>query len=260
MTNALNWLLLRGLAREARHWGDFPKILESRLPGTQTFCVDLPGAGTEHERMPSPSVESIMEDTRARFLEAKRPGRWAILGQSLGGMVAMLWAQRYPEDFERVAVLNTSAANVAGPHHRFGLGALPGGLRSLAARDLETRESFIFDITCTDTTKRTETVASWVQYARERPVRRRALMRQLLAASRVMAPERLDVPILVLASSKDKVASPICSMRLAQRLEAPLHVHPTAGHDLGHDVPHWVADRIGEWIQQGELSEHPAVA
>ena len=27
------WVLLRGLTRESRHWGDFPDILREHLPG-----------------------------------------------------------------------------------------------------------------------------------------------------------------------------------------------------------------------------------
>ena len=36
------WVLLRGLAREARHWGEFPACLASRLAGARLVAVDLP--------------------------------------------------------------------------------------------------------------------------------------------------------------------------------------------------------------------------
>ena len=43
MNATTNWLLLRGLAREQRHWEDFPAILERTLPGTRVHRLDLPG-------------------------------------------------------------------------------------------------------------------------------------------------------------------------------------------------------------------------
>ena len=89
----MNWLLLRGLAREQRHWGRFPDALRSQLPDDQVFCLDLPGTGTEHQRKSPLEIAGIARDVRARFagLRAQHPGPWRLLAVSLGGMVAMQW-------------------------------------------------------------------------------------------------------------------------------------------------------------------------
>ena len=39
------WVLLRGLTREQRHWGGFPKLLAEQLPGAHIVALDLPGNG-----------------------------------------------------------------------------------------------------------------------------------------------------------------------------------------------------------------------
>ena len=39
-----DWVLLRGLTREARHWGGFPERLGAAL-GVEVHCLDLPGNG-----------------------------------------------------------------------------------------------------------------------------------------------------------------------------------------------------------------------
>ena len=92
----MNWLLLRGMTRELRHWGPFPRIFEERAPGARVLCLDLPGAGTERAR-PSPwSVGGIAEDVRRRWRAAAAAGegQWAVLGISLGGMVTLEWCRR----------------------------------------------------------------------------------------------------------------------------------------------------------------------
>ena len=38
-----NWLLLRGLAREAEHWGEFRTTLQSEFPSAHISTIDLPG-------------------------------------------------------------------------------------------------------------------------------------------------------------------------------------------------------------------------
>jgi pimeloyl-ACP methyl ester carboxylesterase len=39
------WVMLRGLTREARHWGALPGRLEALLPGARVVTPDLPGNG-----------------------------------------------------------------------------------------------------------------------------------------------------------------------------------------------------------------------
>ena len=41
--SAGTWLLLRGLTREAGHWGRFPQQLQAALPGARILAIDLPG-------------------------------------------------------------------------------------------------------------------------------------------------------------------------------------------------------------------------
>ena len=70
----MNWLLLRGLAREQRHWGRFPALLSAKLPGDRVFCLDLPGTGTEHRRKSPASIAAIPVGLR-RACSVPVPGR-----------------------------------------------------------------------------------------------------------------------------------------------------------------------------------------
>jgi len=71
------WVLLRGLAREARHWGDFPAVFRNEFPDADILTPDLPGNGRRFEE-PSPT--------------------------RVADMVAVDWAARHPEEC-RAAVL-----------------------------------------------------------------------------------------------------------------------------------------------------------
>lgn len=108
----MKWLLLRGLMREADHWGDFPKDLETQEGVSEVVCLDLPGVGTESSRIFIPSIKQAVEDLRSRFkihLKDRDDEEWGILGISLGGMIAMQWVHDYPHDFKKIIVMNSSS-------------------------------------------------------------------------------------------------------------------------------------------------------
>jgi pimeloyl-ACP methyl ester carboxylesterase len=71
----------------------------------------------------------------------------------------------------------------------------------------------------------------------------------LLAAARYRAPRQAPgLPILLLASQHDKLVDSRCSQALAAAWRCPLEMHPTAGHDLPLDDPHWVAQQVLGWM------------
>ena len=51
-----NWLLIRGLARESGHWGDFLTQLQRAFPQAQIHCLDLPGCGINHRQSSPDSI------------------------------------------------------------------------------------------------------------------------------------------------------------------------------------------------------------
>ena len=61
------WLLLRGLAREARHWGRFTQLLSEKLTA-EVHTLDLIGVGTELGRTVPLTISGITDDLRARWL------------------------------------------------------------------------------------------------------------------------------------------------------------------------------------------------
>ncbi len=94
----MRWLLIRGLSRDARHWGSFPQTFAEEL-GVEVKTIDPPGFGTQIARTSPSTIAEITDDIRDR---ANIGGDdWSILGISLGGMVTLDWIARYPNDFQR---------------------------------------------------------------------------------------------------------------------------------------------------------------
>lgn len=245
-----HWLLLRGLAREARHWGRFTDVLAEVTHDT-VHCLDLPGAGTEANTPCPTSMRGLSEDLRRRWLplRATHPGQWSLLGISLGGMVSMQWCSDHPQDFSRVVLVNTSAANIGLPWERMDWHVLRQLPHALREPDPVARERLILSFTSRLATDLDSVAHRYADYSRERPMRRRNVLRQLIAASAFRAPERLSLPTLVVSGAHDPLARPVCAQRLARRLAAPLREHPTAGHDLGLDAPEWLATVARDFSQ-----------
>ena len=244
-------LMLRGLAREQRHWGAFPTAFATRMDA-QVHTMDLPGFGTESARVSPTSIQAITDDVRARFL-AERPADdapWAILAISLGGMVALDWAGRYPSDFKHVVVINTSSA-LSSPFSRFRPGNYPRIVGAVTARTPLDRERAILSFTVNRPDLDREAIArQWAVWAEERKPRHASFVRQLWAASRSRLPARVEAPVLVLASTADRLVSYTCSEKVARALGAPLALHHEGGHDLSIDAPAWILDESARFLQR----------
>ena len=61
------WVLLRGLSREARHWGPLPDLLAQALPGARVLTPDLPGNGRRwRERSPN-RIDAMVDALRTEL-------------------------------------------------------------------------------------------------------------------------------------------------------------------------------------------------
>lgn len=246
----MTWVLLRGLTREARHWGGLPQQLAG-LPGTgQVVALDLPGNGVFHRQASPASVRGIMALARRQLQAQGVAPPWHLLAMSLGGMVATDWAQQHPQEVSRLVLINTSMRPFSSVTERLRPGNWPA-LALLAARwhNADHTERTIHRLTCNNTSSREADVAAWVQIRQTAPVSPANAWRQLLAAAQFScAPQAPACPTLVLSSSADRLVNPRCSHRLVEAWQATHHSHPRAGHDLPHDDAGWVCQHIHHWL------------
>ncbi|MBS3805626.1 MAG: alpha/beta hydrolase [Oleiphilaceae bacterium] len=237
----MNWLLLRGLARESRHWGDFADRLQQSRPGDRVHLLDLPGTGIRNHQTSPASVRNM-----ACFLDtaaASLPRPLALIGMSLGGMVALDWAQRRAHDCEALVLIGTSS-RPSPPWRRFRPRNWPAIGRILMSSDIPGRERQILNLTSNQPVVE-GIAAQWIGIAQDRAVTRTNELRQVYAASRFRVQGALpQVPALVLASRADRLVDWHCSQALARAGAWPLRLHPSAGHDLALDDPQWLIDQI----------------
>ena len=248
----MTWVLLRGLTREARHWGGFAEQLAAHIGQGTVTALDLPGNG-EFYQQASPTCVSDMGAFAREQLQApgiKPPYR--LLAMSLGGMVAVDWAQRYPQEVDRLVLINTSMKPFSSMTERLRPANWPQ-LGLLAGRwpDADYVERTIHKLTCNQAAHHDEDLALWRQIRKTAPVSSPNAMRQLLAGARFSCANAAPrCPVLVLSSGADRLVNPVCSTHLAQAWQAAHHSHLWAGHDLPHDDGQWVCERIYDWLKK----------
>ena len=112
-----NFLLLRGLAREQGHWGEFPERLLKVSGVNSIHAVDLPGNG-QFFKITSPV--SIRE--MAEFIHSHNPigkdQKATLLAVSMGAMIAIELVTMYPESYQAAFLMNTSMSGVSPIYQR----------------------------------------------------------------------------------------------------------------------------------------------
>jgi pimeloyl-ACP methyl ester carboxylesterase len=242
---------LRGLTREARHWGDFSGQLSLQTGGEEVLALDLPGNGEFCAQASPDTVRGMVEFLRGQ-LRAKGLARpCKLLAMSLGGMVAADWARHYPAEVARLVLINTSMRPFGSVTQRLRPGNWPQ-LALLAARwsDADYAERIIHQLTCNAVASRDEDLAAWLSIRKSAPVSAANAARQLWAAARFSCARAAPpCPTLLLSSAADHLVHPICSARLAGAWQVTHRQHPWAGHDLPHDDASWVCEQVGAWLK-----------
>lgn len=253
----MSWVLLRGLTREARHWGDFAERLARALPGsasaaTRVLALDLPGNGAFCREASPATVGAMAGFAREQLRQRGIAPPYSLVAMSLGAMVAADWAQRYPQEIERLVLVNTSMRPLGRASERLRPGNwLPLALVAVRWGDAEHAERVIHRITCNRAASLEQDIAAWTRIRQDAPVSIANAWRQLKAAAAFSMAAPPACPALVLSSAADHLVHPRCSARLAQAWQAAHHVHPWAGHDLPHDDADWVCRRIAGWVDGG---------
>ena len=245
------WVLLRGLVRESRHWGNFPELLARELPEAQVLPLDLPGNGSLNKALSPLTIPAMAEYCRTELARQGVPPPYHLLAMSMGGMVAAAWATAHPQEVNSCVLINTSFGSFSPLHQRLRPGALLRLIKGLLTLSDHSREGVIFSLTSNLPREHApQVVEAWCAIRSASPVSPGNTARQLLASARYKAPLKAPVPTLLLLGAGDRLVDPQCSREIAARWDCALAVHPWAGHDLTLDDGPWVAGRVRNWLQQ----------
>ena len=260
LVSDVTWVLIRGLARETGHFGDFVDLLAKKIPRAQILPLDLPGTGTRlHEKSPQ-KMREIVQHVRDEANAKKNAGTPLFLfGMSLGGMVVMEWAKNHPGELAGIVVGCSSARDLSTRFQRFSpRGVLAVGMNRFLTRDPVAREARMVRLLSYERGHYERTVKIWGDIAIRRPIPPETVRSQVIAAMRWRAPAHLQTPALFLVGSKDRLVDPRCTHALAKRFGTKAVVHERAGHDLTADQGDWCASEIFSF-QKNVLSKAAAL-
>jgi pimeloyl-ACP methyl ester carboxylesterase len=244
------WILFRGLMRESRHWGEFPVLFQHAMGEQQLVSLDFPGNGCLHAQTSASSMEEMVSYARSQLQQLGYAPPYRLLAISLGAMVAVAWSKLYPDELEKMVLINTSLAPANPFYHRLrpkNYHVLPLLLYGTTVQ----RESLILRLTSTrsHTENLQATLENWIAYAKEYPITRGNILRQLKAALSYRAsPVKSLVPVLLLAGEQDQLVNVKSSIALAQHWGCTIQLHPTAGHDLPLDDSMWIINQLKDWL------------
>lgn len=246
-----HWILLRGLGREAAHWGNFINLLQDAFPSAIIHTLDLPGSGIFNQQPSPASIAAMVEKVRQQAAsENMLNPPCVLLGLSLGGMVAWQWLSQFPDDACAAVLINSSFASLSPFYRRLNWQSYPYMARIMAARSAAERERLIVDLVSNqDEHTRAEISRQWTELRQQRPMSALNEIKQILAAARfkpsLQTPKQ---PVLLLNSLGDRLVSPNCSLAIKQHYRLPLFTHPNAGHDLPNDAGEWVINHLKNWL------------
>jgi pimeloyl-ACP methyl ester carboxylesterase len=252
------WILLRGLARESRHWGDFVPLLQSAFPEARITLLDLPGTGCFYQQTSPSSIKAITDSVRRHALDnglLQQPV--TILALSLGAMVAWEWMRRYPEDVCGAVLMNTSFADVSPFYQRLRWQSYRDFIALAMTRNLHKRESGILQLTSNRRTQRKQLTNAWEKIQTERPINLKNSVRQMIAAASYRPGDtKPKQPVLLLNGLGDRLVAPACSEAIHEKWQLELRRHLWAGHDLTLDDGAWVVSQLKDWLDQKSFTHH----
>lgn len=237
------FLLIRGLLRETRHWGSFPCLLQKHFPGAAIQALDIPGNGKLH-RLTSPDCIPAMTEALREQVDVRQP--LDLVALSMGGMIALDWMTRYPDEISSAVLINTSVRPSAPFYQRLRWQSWPAIMRMLC-RGKSAWEQGILELTSNRHGQCGALLETWLQWRRQRPVSGRSAVNQLLAAAQFRITAHPRQPILVVASKADRLVDYRCSLQMHKAWRTQYRQHDTAGHDLPLDEPQWLLHVIEQW-------------
>ena len=239
------WIFIRGLARENAHWGDFVLEFQTKHPEAEVLLLDLKGNGETFQLVSPTHISEFCEDLRIRSASFRQNQPVCILSVSLGAMVALDWASRYPHEIHQVVAVNTSSS-LSHFYQRLRPSALFQLCKIAWTRDIEQKERQTLSLVAPKALEnQPHLVELFANVHRQRPVHWRNFIRQLWAARQMqLSPKAPPVEVLLINSLGDRMVHPVCTEQITQYWGLRHRTHPWGGHDLPLEDATWLIDQM----------------
>ncbi|MGE4132835.1 MAG: alpha/beta fold hydrolase [Bdellovibrionales bacterium] len=248
-------VLIHGIGADLFCWRQIIPLLN---PDYRVWAVDLPGFGGSTKK---PDATYGLDDQVTRlheFLDEVGVSRAHLVGNSMGGNIALWLAHKFPKQVASVTVIGPATSPKLVPLSLEKWLWLSGPLSWMVTKSSmewihrrTVSRSEVVDPSRVDATYRTY---------RRNPDAIRSFLRatEAIRDSRLPGDLRdIKCPVQVLWGSRDKLVSKKVIDDLKATLpKAPSHVHIGGGHHLQEDEPQWVHQKIVEF-SLGNQDETP---
>lgn len=238
------WIFIRGLTRGNGHWGDFPEKFQNNIPNCEFELLEIPGNGTRFDDETPLYPEMAITQIRQGSKLLQKSKSVNICGVSLGGMIAMKWAELYPNEVHSLVVINASLSQFSNFYERLRPGNYFNFIKASVSPNNRKREKNILAMTSNNQRRADIFLDEFTKFSTQFPFQFKNLIKQLILAKRITLKFPILVPIKVICSENDRLVHKNCSFALSKALSINPIVHPTAGHDLPLDDPDWLIQQF----------------
>lgn len=242
-------VFVHGAQSSGATWLSVIKHLQPLLPEMHLIALDLPGHGSNNESLVG-SIEALA-DWLNEWLKHKVSTPLHLAGHSMGSLVVLELASRWPGRFASVSLLGT--ASPMGVND-----ALLSQARDNPEQAIELVAKYSF---APDNAQRPDpdalTPGSTLIESSLRAMHEQShlcIANDLVACNRyqgsVAAAEKLDCPVLVLCGALDKMTSPKSATALASTMtNAQLCSLDNVGHAMMAEAPERVASSLADFLR-----------
>jgi pimeloyl-ACP methyl ester carboxylesterase len=251
-------LLVHGLGGSATNWCELAPLL---APRHRLVIPDLPGhAGSE----PLPAVSGLQSfaDCVLGVMEHERAVPAPVVGHSLGGLVALRLALRYPDTVSRLVLAGSAGLSIGRPWLRELItanvvlrpGRLAGRYRSLVSRSPLLRRLVFGFVSVADPVGLSDSAVEGFLAGQVLHTDTRSAWAALRRDDPRLELEDVRCPVLVLWGAEDMQLPLGDAFEYARRLRAPLRTIAGCGHLLIGERPDACADAIESFLASGSRS------
>ncbi len=239
-----HWIFLRGLTRGNVHWGEFSSLFKNSNPNSKIEFLELPGNGLNFEEETPTDPHAIIKILRERSILLRENEKIILCGISLGGMIALKWAELYPNEISSVTIINSSLKQLSPFYFRLSPFVLGKLFLTFFSSDPEVQEKLILDLTSNNSHNYSLYLKKFQDFSKQYPVSKTNTLRQLLLANNIKVDHSMAKKVRIIASKNDRLVSFNCSVHLSHFFQQEIIIHPSAGHDLPLDDPQWLIEAL----------------